>query len=154
MAYFWDAYEGAIHKNEKLSDVDKFAYLRGLLEEPARSTVAGFALTSSNYNDAIELLKRRFGKDEKIQRAHINELLNLKPVFKTREIMKLRRLYDTVEKHHRGLKAFGLDEATYSTFRSEVRNRTQRTHLQLLRKEKMRNVPFAWKRINTRSVRK
>ena len=69
---FWDAYESSIHPNEKLSEVDKFAYLRGLLEEPARSTVAGFALTADNYNDAIELLKRRFGKDEKIKRAHIN----------------------------------------------------------------------------------
>ena len=59
----FDACESAIHKNEKLSDVDKFAYLRGHLEEPARSTVAGFTLTSSNYNDAIELLKRKFGKD-------------------------------------------------------------------------------------------
>ena len=81
----------------------------------ARSTVAGFALTSGNYNDAVELLKRRFGKDEKIQRAHINELLNLRPVFKTREIVRLRKLYDTVEIHHRGLKALGVDEATYSS---------------------------------------
>ncbi len=68
--------------SDKLSEVDKFAYLRGLLEEPARSTVAGFALTVDNYNDTIELLKRRLGRDEKIRRAHINELLNLKPVFK------------------------------------------------------------------------
>ena len=53
------------------------------MEEPARSTVA---LTADSYNDAIELLKRRFGKDDKIKRGYINELLNLKPVFKARNI--------------------------------------------------------------------
>ena len=46
---FWDSFESAIHKNEGLSDIDKFTYLRGLVEEPAKSSIAGFALTAVNY---------------------------------------------------------------------------------------------------------
>ena len=42
-------------------------------------------------------------------------MLNLKPVFKTSEIVKICKLYDIVETHHRGLKALGIDKATYST---------------------------------------
>ena len=52
---FWDSFEGAIEKNETLADVDKFSYLRGLLVEPARSAIAGFALTSAKYKAAIDL---------------------------------------------------------------------------------------------------
>ena len=67
--------------NDSLSKVDKFSYLRGLLLEPARSAIAGFALTSSNYAALVELLKNRFGKKTAIQRTLVNELLNTKPVF-------------------------------------------------------------------------
>ena len=35
---FWDSFENSIDRNESLAAVDKFAYLRGLLLEPAKST--------------------------------------------------------------------------------------------------------------------
>ena len=73
---FWDSFESAIHSNDSLSNVDKFSYLRGLLLEPARSAITGFALTSANYKAAVELLKKRFGKKTAIQRTFVNELLN------------------------------------------------------------------------------
>ena len=78
---FWDSFESAIHSNDSLSNMDKFSYLRGLLLEPARSAIAGFALTSANYEAAVEPLKKRFGKKTAIQRALVNELLNTRPVF-------------------------------------------------------------------------
>ena len=40
---FWDSLESAIHSNDSLSNVDKFSYLRGLLLEPVRSAIMGFA---------------------------------------------------------------------------------------------------------------
>ncbi|CAB4008455.1 Hypothetical predicted protein [Paramuricea clavata] len=43
---FWDGFSSAIDGNTQLSEVDKFSYLRGLLLEPARSTIQGFALTA------------------------------------------------------------------------------------------------------------
>ena len=51
---FWDSFESAVDGNEDLKDVDKFAYLRGLLEEPAKSAIAGFSLTEANYQEAVE----------------------------------------------------------------------------------------------------
>ena len=56
---FWDSFESAIHQNDGLSNVDKFSYLRSLLLEPAKSAIGGFALTSANYEAALELLKKR-----------------------------------------------------------------------------------------------
>ena len=35
-------------------------YLRGLVDEPAKSCIAGFALTSAKYKSAVEILKRVF----------------------------------------------------------------------------------------------
>ncbi|XP_046862618.1 uncharacterized protein LOC124456128 [Xenia sp. Carnegie-2017] len=112
---FWDSFESAIHGNGSLSDVDKFNYLRGLLGEPAKSCIAGYSLTSANYNAAIDALKERYGKPESVQRAHMQKLLNLDRVKDPRDITSLRHLCDSVEAHHRGLDALGVDSATYSS---------------------------------------
>ena len=54
---FWDGFSSSIDNNDKLSDVDKFANLRGFLEGPAKSTIAGLSLTEANYKCSVELLK-------------------------------------------------------------------------------------------------
>ena len=79
---FWDGFSSSIDNNEKLSHVDKFAYLSELLEEPAKSTIAGFSLSGANYKSAVKLLKKRFDKKTAVQPAHVNELIQLSPVFK------------------------------------------------------------------------
>ena len=58
---FWDSYKSAIHLNSALSDVDKFNYLRSLLEKSAYDAIAGLTLSAANYREAIEILKKRFG---------------------------------------------------------------------------------------------
>ena len=46
---FWDAFESAFHNDDKLSTVDKFAYLKHLVEEPARKVISGFRQTEKDY---------------------------------------------------------------------------------------------------------
>lgn len=94
---FWDSFESAIHRNETMAEIDKFSYLGGLLIEPARSAVAGFSLTSANYKAAIELLKKRYSKQKVIQRAYVNDLLNLEPIYGKRDTQRLRTMYDFAE---------------------------------------------------------
>ena len=76
---FWDGFQSAIHENQSLANVDKFKYLKSFLLEPAKSVIAGMPLAGASYNTAIELLKKRLGKPEEIQRAYINHLLHLPP---------------------------------------------------------------------------
>jgi hypothetical protein len=64
---FWYGFSSSIDNNDQLSDVDKFAYLRGYLEGPAKSTIAGLSLTGANYKCAVELLKKRFEKKSAVQ---------------------------------------------------------------------------------------
>lgn len=59
---FRDCFKGSIHSNPTLADVDKFSYLRASLHGQTHAAIAGFALTSANYENAIGLRKQRFGK--------------------------------------------------------------------------------------------
>ena len=63
---FWDSYDSAIHSNTQLSTVDKFNYLHSLLEGPAARSIKGLTLTEANYESAIDLLRKQFGKPQKI----------------------------------------------------------------------------------------
>ena len=111
---FWDSFENSIHTSEQLSDVDKFSYLRNMLNGAAKTTTAGFSLISANYNAAIELLEKRYGNATTIRQAHINKLLNLSPVYNENDTERLRTLLDLRETHYRGLVTLGIAQETYS----------------------------------------
>ena len=111
---FWDSFESAIDRNATLAEVDKFSYLRGLLVEPGRSAIAGFALTWANYKVATDLLKKRYGKKTGIKRACVNDLLNVEPIYSERDTSRLRTMYDFAETMHRALEALGVDQDSYS----------------------------------------
>ena len=80
---FWDGFCSSVQENDDLANVDKFKYVRSLLEELAKSVVAGIPLTSSDYA-AMKLLQDRYGDPVVIQRAHINQLVYLSPVYSER----------------------------------------------------------------------
>ena len=46
----WNSFKSSIDDNKNLSTIDKFNYLRNLLESNAYSTIAGLSLTAANYN--------------------------------------------------------------------------------------------------------
>ena len=58
---FRDCFESAIHKCDRLAEMDKFNYLRSLLEGTAYDAIARLALSAANYEEAIAMLKKRFG---------------------------------------------------------------------------------------------
>ena len=75
---FWDCYDAAIHSNRLLSDIEKFNYLRSLVQGPALDAITGLALTATNYQEAIELLQGRFGKKQRIIDKHMEVLFGTK----------------------------------------------------------------------------
>lgn len=111
---FWDSFESTIHGNEELSDIDKFNYLKSLLEHTAKDAISGLTLTTVNYQEAVEILKRRFGSKQQIISKHMDILLNLDPVVST-SVKALRHLHDHVESHVCGLKALGVNSETYGS---------------------------------------
>ena len=112
---FWDAFSNAVHKNSQLSEIDKFTYLKGLLGGEASTAIAGLSLTQGNYGVAIEILKKRFGDEQKIISAHMEILLKLTPVHNGKETGKLRKLYYEIEVRIRGLQSMGIQADSYGT---------------------------------------
>ena len=117
---FWDSYKVAIHENSSLSDIDKFNYLRSLLQGPALDAVSGLTLTASNYKEAVTVLEKRFGNKQQIVSKHMDVLLNVEPVTSSYNLRGLRQLYDTIESHVRGLQSLGVSSDSYGSLLSSV----------------------------------
>ena len=117
---FWDSYESSIHSNSGLSDIDKFVYLNSLLEGSASEAVAGLRITAANYNEAVSILKKRFGDSDQIVSRHMEALLTLEAVTSQHNLKALRRLYDQVESQVRGLKALGIEAESYGSLLAPV----------------------------------
>ena len=76
---FVDSFGSSIDTNQSLSNVEKFLYLKGFLKGKALSTIEGLSLTASNYDEAINLLKERFGDQKLLVATFFDELLKLPP---------------------------------------------------------------------------
>ena len=94
--------------------------MNSLLERSAADAVAGLALTSANYMEAIAILKKRYGNKQLIINRHMEILLKLEPVTSPTNLRALRTLYDRVESHVRGLKSLGVSAGSYGSLLSSV----------------------------------
>ena len=72
---FWDQFEVSIHRNESISDIDRFNYLKRYLSGQALSAISGLSLNAENYKEAITLLKDRYGNPQVLISAHMESLL-------------------------------------------------------------------------------
>ena len=112
---WWECFKVAIDENSKLSKIEKFTYLRSLVEGNAESAIAGLPLTSVNYKGALEILQNRFAQKQVIINAHMDTLLNLEPARSMGNIKAVGKVVDSVQTHVRGLKALGIDSKQYGT---------------------------------------
>lgn len=112
---FWSQYKTTIHDQEHLSKTDKFSYLKSFLSGTAASAVAGLALSDDNYDTAIELLRKRFGRKDLVINAHMNKLLNMTPVKRATDVSALCKLYDDCEIQVCSLDALGVVADTYGS---------------------------------------
>ena len=111
---FWDSYKNAVHDNKDISTIDKFNYLKSLLEGSAACCIQGLPITEHNYDNAVELLQERFGKPQFIVAAHMDELIKI-PVASDKP-GSLRFMFDKVNVHIRGLKSLGVASEQYGSF--------------------------------------
>ena len=110
---FLDSFNPIIDRNDALSDIEKFYYLKGLLRGKAKATIEGLTLSEGNYKEALELLKQRFGDKKLLQASFIDALLKLKGVTDAKDVKSLRDLYDNIEKCIRNLKSLGITSDSF-----------------------------------------
>ena len=111
---FWDSFHASVDSNPNLSDALKLEYLKAQCEGTAYQAVAGFELSDANYKTVVDILKGRFGQRQTILDSHIDALLSINTLGRHADIADVRKFYDTVEAHCRGLQAIGVDPKSYS----------------------------------------
>ena len=96
-----------MHENNGVPKIDKFSYLKSLLEGPAARAIQGLTLSEANYDSAIVILQERFGKTQAIITAHMEELLKVANCTNDRS-SSLRSVYDRIIVQVRGLESLSV----------------------------------------------
>ena len=122
---FWDGFEAAVHHNPAISGVQKLNYLRLLLRGEASQVVAGFALTSGNYEHSLVLLKDCYGSSHKLIAAHMQAFINLPSPSNT--LSGLQQFHDTVERHIHSLSTLGKSTDSYEDIHTSAHHFEQVT---------------------------
>ena len=74
----------------------------------------GLTRTEANYNSAIEILQKRFGKPQNIISKHMDEMLNI-PECVNDNASQLRLVYDKISLSIRGLESLGVSSNQYGS---------------------------------------
>ena len=104
---FKETFEAVVHRRTDLTNIEKFTYLRSLLDKTALQAIEGFFLTTENYTAAWRLLNERFGNEQISISSYMNKILNISPVYLP-NVRSFRELYDNVESNVRALENFGV----------------------------------------------
>jgi len=104
---FWDSFQSAVHRNEGITNINKFNYLKSVLEGSAAREIEGLTLTEANYGAAVEILQERFGRP-------MDQLLKVSPCTSDRP-SSLRFVYDQICVHTRGLASLGITSEQYGS---------------------------------------
>ena len=110
---FLEQFEAAVHKNNELSRIEKFTYLKSLLEEKPLMSIKGLPLTSENYEVALDILKSRYGNKQVIISKHMDHLIKLPNISHSSNTKELRNLYDKIEINIKSLNSLGIDSDNY-----------------------------------------
>ena len=69
---FWEIFDSSIHANVLLAPINKFSYLKTLLTGKAKDALNSLELTSGNYDEAVAILKSRFGDPQVVIQSNID----------------------------------------------------------------------------------
>ena len=84
--------------------------MNSYLVKTAKKCIEGSPLTNSNYSEALDLLKTRYGNPELVISAHKTKIMQIERITKERNATELCNLLDTVESHVRSLGSQGVNK--------------------------------------------
>ncbi|XP_066261289.1 uncharacterized protein [Euwallacea similis] len=109
---FRDTFESLIHKNEALSDIQRFHYLRASVCNEPLQIVSSVEFPSDNYTTAWELVGKRYNKDKLLTHNHIKNVFNVEALSKE-SAKDMRMMLTSVTKNMRALNKMGLPTASW-----------------------------------------
>ena len=104
---FLDSFDGAVHSNASLSDVQKLQYLKGALKDEPFRLLSHLPTTNANYSVARELLKDRYADVKMISHAHLEAIFEF-TTMKHESSAAIRRLINTYTENTMALTGLGL----------------------------------------------
>ena len=91
-----------------------------MVSSSALEAISGLNLTGANYDEAMEILQKRFGNKQLNINKHMEQLLNIDDVASQHDVKCLRQLYDVIESNVRSLKSLGVKADSYGSLLSSV----------------------------------
>lgn len=91
---FRDTFNACFAHQQKISNCQKFLYLKGLLGEEPALLIKNLKATNENYKAAWDILESRYNNKRRIVYTHFRTLLEL-PIIKYESAKELRRILDT-----------------------------------------------------------
>ncbi|XP_066260433.1 uncharacterized protein [Euwallacea similis] len=109
---FRDTFESLIHKNEALSDIQRFHYLRASVCNEPLQIVSTVEFYSDNYTTAWELVGKLYNKDKLLTHYHIKNVFNVETISKE-SAKDIRMMLTNLTKNMRALNKMGLPTASW-----------------------------------------
>ena len=92
---FWELYKVSVHNRAELEAIQKFSYLKSLLQGEALELIAGFKLEANNYVQAVNLLETTYGKKDEIKLCLVKKLLQTEyPSYEAESLQKFRSQFE------------------------------------------------------------
>lgn len=112
---FVQSFGSLVHRNETLSNIDKFLYLKSCLRGTAAQAIDAFDITENNYASAIETLRNRFHNRRLIFNAHIDSLFSESTV-RNNDPEAFGTLINSFNSHRNALLSLGTHEEVLNAF--------------------------------------
>lgn len=104
---FYELFSTLILNNTSLSSIQKFIYLKGYLRHEPLQLIDNLQLSDSNFNVALDILKKRYSNDFLIVNCHINNLLDVPNLTKINS-QNLRDFLTHIHRQMECLKTFNI----------------------------------------------
>ncbi|VDK20398.1 unnamed protein product, partial [Anisakis simplex] len=103
---FWDQFHNLID-HQHIPNAIKFTHLLNLLEGDAKSALEAIPITDDNYEEAVNILKNRFGNIQIVRRTLYGRIQNLPKC--SNALDSIKQFADTLEKTCRQLRNINED---------------------------------------------
>lgn len=111
---WWQLYEIAVHSRPGLTDIERFWLLKESLSGAAAGQIAHLDISAEQYKQAIDMLKKKFGRGDDAERAHMQAIRQLCTSSDLQRPGKLNHFVSILEQNVLALVALGRSTETLS----------------------------------------
>ena len=112
---FWELFKVSIHSNPRYAAVQKFVLLKSHLGNIPKQTIEGIPVSEEGYVTAVDVLTRRFSRDDIKREMLMKQLLDLPGVSKPDDIKSLYCFVDQLTARVRALETLGVTADSFSS---------------------------------------